>query len=114
MRVLDDNLTKLLVKADRLSYYIEKTAQNIESANKNNRDCEVLTGVLSVLRCEGEKPSHQDIFFLLKLFNNDARLNNLIFLKQNLENHLTKIRQDTEYLNIINFKCDEVVSDGTT
>lgn len=115
MRAFNSSFTSLSSKANRLFYYIEKTARGISSVEEDNKEArKVLAEVINVLRCEGAEPSHQDIFFLLRLFNSEAKLNDLAFLKQNLENRLDKIRQEMEYLNVINFKCDEVVNDGTT
>lgn len=115
MIAFDSSFSSLSSRASRLFNYIEKVKTVrllIESGNTENY--KKLEEVLSMLRCGGSVPSHHDIFFLLGLFNNDVKLNNLDFLQQNLEFQLDEIHQKMSYLNKINFKCDEVINDGTT
>lgn len=108
MNVVDSRFIDLSAKANRLFYYIEKTVRDTLSLEEINQETRKRTAeLLDTLRCEGCQPSHQDIFFLLKLFNSDVRLNNLSFIQQNLETQLDKIQQEMDHLNIINFKFNK-------
>ncbi len=115
MIAFDSSFASLSSKASRLFNYIEKIkAARASMGDSNTGNYKAIKEILSTLRCEGSAPSHHDIFFLLELFNNDVKSNNLVFLQQNLEFQLDKIHREMSYLNKINFKCDEVINDGAT